>query len=131
MNITRLYTDTNGDSVFEDLTIALSDQGDIGKLSDGYPVRQLIFRETDGDYDYDFHHAPQRQFIIMLDGEIEIETSRLEKRRFRAGDILLAEDTTGKGHRTRSIDKKLRRSLFITLGESNVAFGKDHTTAYR
>ena len=128
MNITRIYTDTNGDSVFEDLTIGLSDQGDIGKFKE-HAVERFFW--SDGDYDYDFHHAPQRQFIIMLDGEIEIETSRLEKRRFRAGDILLAEDTTGKGHRTRSIDKKLRRSLFITLGESNVAFGKDHTTAYR
>jgi len=100
-------------------------------LSKRFTVKDLIFRETGGDYDYDFHHAPQRQFIIMLDGEIEIETSRGEKRRFRAGDILLAEDTTGKGHRTRSIDKKLRRSLFITLGENDAAVGKDDATAYR
>ena len=31
------------------------------------------------------------------------------------GDILLAEDTTGRGHISRSIDGKLRRSIFITL----------------
>ena len=122
MKITRIYTDEKNESVFEDVTIGLSDHGEIGKLSERYPVKELIFRETGGAYDYDFHHAPQRQFIIMLDGEIEIETSLGEKRRFRAGDILLAEDTSGKGHKTRSIDKKLRRSLFITLGENDAAF---------
>jgi len=131
MIITRLYADKNGDSVFGNISVGLTNHGQIGQLSKRFTVKDLIFRETGGDYDYDFHHAPQRQFIILLDGEIEIETSRGEKRRFRAGDILLAEDTTGKGHRTRSIDKKSRRSLFITLGENDVEFGKDDSTAYR
>ena len=120
MKITRLYSDESGNSCFEDLEIELRDFGDIGRLSEKYPVEDIIFRETGGDYDYDFHNAPQRQFIILLDGVIEIETSLGEKRRFHSGEILLAEDISGKGHKTRSIDGKLRRSIFVTLEYDNV-----------
>ncbi|MDX1700758.1 MAG: hypothetical protein R3250_09080 [Melioribacteraceae bacterium] len=120
MNITRLYSDESGDSHFENIEIELNDFGDIGKLSEKYPVKDIIFRETGGDYDYDFHNAPQKQFIILLDGVIEIETSLGETRHFRSGEILLAEDISGKGHKTKSVDGKLRRSIFVTLGENDV-----------
>ena len=66
-------------------------------------------------YDYDFHVAPQRQYIILLDGEIQIETSLGDIRRFAAGDVLLVEDITGKGHRTKNIIPAKRRSIFITV----------------
>ena len=75
----------------------------------------MIFRETPGDYDYDWHPAPRRQYIVLLDGEIEITVGGGETRRFRGGDVLLVEDTTGRGHRTRAVDGRPRRSIFITL----------------
>jgi uncharacterized cupin superfamily protein len=37
----------------------------------------------------------------MLSGEMEVEIGDGSKRRFKAGDVLLAEDTTGQGHITR------------------------------
>jgi homogentisate 1,2-dioxygenase len=122
MKITKLHSDEKGDSHFTEVEIELTDAGEIGRLSQNYPVNEIIFRENDGDYDLDFHNAPQRQFIVLLDGEIQIETSLGEIRNFKAGEILLVEDTTGKGHRTKSVDGKLRRSLFITLGDENVKF---------
>ncbi len=51
----------------------------------------------------------------MLDGEIEIEVSDGEKHTFRGGDILLVEDVEGRGHRTRVINNKPRRSIFVTV----------------
>jgi len=116
--VTRIYSDKNGDSHFEDLTIDLKDQGEIGALSDNIPVKNIIFREVAPEYDYDFHNAPQRQFIILMDGEIEIETSLGEKRIFGAGEILLVEDITGKGHKTRNLKPIRRKSVFITLPKS-------------
>jgi hypothetical protein len=113
--ITRLYSDENGHSRFEELEIPLNDAGDIGALSDAVSAKEVIFREVDPSYDYDFHNAPQRQYIILLDGEIEIETSLGDKRTFGAGDILLVEDTKGKGHKTRNLTPIRRKSVFITL----------------
>ncbi len=114
--ITKVYSDEVGESHFEDVEIALQDEGDIGLLSDKIPTKEVIFRKVNPTYDYDFHNAPQRQYIILLDGEIEIETSLGEKRTFKGGDILLMEDTDGKGHKTRNLQNIERRSVFITLG---------------
>ncbi len=113
--VTRIYTDENGDSRFEEKRVPLQDGGTIGFLSAGEKVDQLIFRKVVEPYDYDFHHAPARQYIALMDGEIEIETSLGEKRIFKQGDVLLVEDTTGKGHRSRNLRKEVRSSLFITL----------------
>jgi len=117
---TRIFSDASGESHFEDRSIPLKDGGDIGFLSPLIPSDGLIFREVLPSYDYSFHNAPQRQFIILLDGLIEIETSLGEKRSFGAGEILLVEDTTGKGHRTRNMQPIRRRSIFITLPENFV-----------
>lgn len=113
--ITRVYSDGNGDSHFEDTEIPLSESGKIGQLSDVISAKGIIFREVEPTYDWSFHNAPQKQYIILLDGEIEIETSLGEKRTFGAGEVLLVDDTTGKGHKTRNLHQEKRKSIFVTL----------------
>jgi len=113
--ITRVFNDEQGESYFEDITIPLENGGEIGKLSELIPTKGVIFREVSPGYDYDFHTAPQRQYIVLLDGEIEIETSLGEKRKFGPGEVLLVEDTEGKGHKTRNLLPIARRSIFIPL----------------
>ena len=113
--VVKIYSDEKGESHFEEIEIPLKDGGIIGKLSEALPATSVIFREVEPSYDWDFHTAPQRQYIILLDGEIEIETSLGEKRILKGGDVILAEDTTGKGHRTRNIVPIKRRSVFITF----------------
>lgn len=113
--ITRVYASEDGESHFAELEVPLHDGGAIGRLSEALAARQVIFRENAPDYDYDWHCAPQRQLIVLLDGAIELEVSDGEKRSFRGGDVLLVEDTSGRGHRTRTTDGRTRRSLFIPL----------------
>ena len=115
INITRLFSDKNGESFFENIEMPLNNDGDIGFLSNKIPVKNIIFRTVKPDYDYDFHNAPQKQYIVLLDGEIEIETSIGEKRIFKGGDVLLLEDTEGKGHKTKNLQHIERRSIFITF----------------
>lgn len=113
--VTRLYTGADGRSHFEDFDIELDDRGLIGHLSARHVVSGLIFRYTDADYDYDWHNAPQRQYIVILEGGLEVEIGDGSRRRFGAGDILLAEDVDGQGHVSRAVDGQPRRSLFITI----------------
>ena len=115
MIVTRVYSDAAGESHFEKVDFPLRDAGDIGRLSDAVRATGVIFRENAPTYDYDWHVAPRRQFIVLLDGVIEIETSDGARRTFKGGEILLLDDTTGKGHRTRNVELRTRRSVFITL----------------
>ncbi len=117
MKITRLYTGQDGETHFEDLDVPLFESGPIGELSEPIDVRNMHLRETRGDYHYTWHNAPCRQYVIMLEGQVEIEIGDGSRRIFSAGDILLAEDTTGRGHVSRAVDGKPRRSIFITLAE--------------
>lgn len=113
--ITRVFADKEGESHFEVVKVGLADGGEIGCLSEVFPCEGVIFRENDESYDYDWHNAPRRQYIVLLDGAIEIEVSDGETRQFGGGDVLLVEDTTGRGHRTRTIDGCKRRSIFLLL----------------
>ena len=115
MRVTRIFTGPDGETHFADVEVPLADAGPIGRLSEAVAATAITFRETPADYDYDWHPAPGRQYIVLLDGEIEIVVGDGQTRRFRGGDVLLVEDTEGRGHRTRTVDGRVRRSLFVML----------------
>ena len=121
MKVTRIYTGEDGESHFAEIDIPIRDAGEIGALSERFPVSSIIFRETDGDYDYTWHNAPCRQFVLMLEGSVEIEVSDGTRRTFHSGDILLAEDTTGRGHISRAVNRQPRKSVFVTLAQQAAA----------
>ncbi len=117
MKITRIYSDENGESHFADIEIPLKDGGNIGQLSEMLPVTGIIFRENPADYFYDWHPAPRKQYIVMLEGLLEVQVSDGEQRSFPPGTILLVEDTSGKGHKSWVPNGKPRKSLFIAVKE--------------
>ena len=79
------------------------------------PANGIIFRETSGDYDLDWHPAPRRQYIVNLDAGVKITASDGESREIKAGEIILLEDLTGKGHLSHSVGGQLRHSRFIPV----------------
>jgi hypothetical protein len=115
MKVLRIYTGADNQSHFEDVLVPMKDSGKIGFMSELTKATGVVFRETSGDYNYDFHTAPRRQYVVNLEGEVEIEVGDGTRRILRTGDILLAEDTTGQGHISRAVAGKPRKSLFITL----------------
>ncbi len=114
-NITRIYSDAIGESHFVTEEIPLSNAGAIGFLSQHFTVAQIVFRQVLPSYDYDFHNAPQKQYILLLYGGVEIETSLGEVRQFPTGSVLLVEDVEGKGHRTKNLEDKARMSAFVII----------------
>lgn len=111
MKVSWIYAGPDGISRFKDLDIPL-DAADYGSLSDVVPVEGLVFRETPVGGTFDYHRPGRRQFVVTLSGLAEIEAGDGTKRQFRGGDIMLADDTTGKGHITRDLEGP-RGSLFI------------------
>ena len=48
-------------------------------------------------------------------GPSKSQSAAAKKRVLGAGEVFLAEDTTGQGHISRAVDGKIRHSLFITV----------------
>ena len=115
MHYTRIFTGDDNQSHFEDVEFELDDRGATGRFSELWRGPGVIFREVDGDYDYDYHNAPRRQFIVNLTGSVEIEVGDGTVRRLGPGSILLAEDLTGQGHISRGIDNEPRTCLVLPL----------------
>ena len=116
MKYTRIYADAAGESHLQDVDAEMMPADHASMISEMIAARGVIFREArSGEYFIDWHNAPRRQFVVNLTGEVEIETSDGDKRRFGPGSILLAEDVTGKGHISRGVGTGQRRTLFIPL----------------
>ena len=115
MRIHNLYTDEKGESHFRDIEIEWVEERRVSKLSKRYPATGIIFRQTPGSQDADWHNAPRRQYIINLDGAAQLTASDGETRVIGAGEVLLIEDTTGKGHLSKAVGGQMRHSIFVPI----------------
>lgn len=111
----RIWTGEDSDSYFEEGSIGLrnGERGDV--LSDLAQVKSISFRETGAGGAFEWHDAPCRQFVITLSGTLEFETRGGSRFILRRGDILLAEDTTGSGHRWKLIGNEPWRRAYVIL----------------
>jgi len=106
MKYLHIYASADGESHFEDgeveteTTVVLPDHLP-WELTPPTPCGSFIFiRRTEEAGVNDWHVVPQPQYVVRLSGDAELQASDGETRRVGPGTILLAEDTTGKGHRT-------------------------------
>ncbi len=109
MRIVRLYSGDDGESYFEDLDIPIE-----AGLSLAFPVDTLDFREAPEEHEAGWHNASRRQFVITTSGALEVEIGSGERRRLGVGEVMLAEDLTGHGHVSRSVESP-RRSIVVPL----------------
>jgi len=115
MRILNLYADASGESHFRDIEVQWVEETRAGLLSKRFPAAGIIFRQVPPTYDLDWHPAPRRQYIINLDAAVQITASDGESRVIGAGEVLLVEDTTGTGHRSKAVDGKLRHCIFVPV----------------
>ncbi|XP_065911898.1 uncharacterized protein [Dysidea avara] len=99
------------------MEIELKGSGDIGYLSKLIPATGVIFRQTPSAYNYEWHNAPAKQFIVNLDAAVEVQVSDGEKRTLKQGEVFFVEDLHGKGHFSKAVNNKFRSSLFIPVTE--------------
>jgi hypothetical protein len=118
----RVYTDSLGESHFEDLKI------DLNEIDFAPPAPPIFTSNMNPSSNYGFisvlpgwksewHPTPKRQFVFYLSGIIEAEVSDGEVRQFGPGSITLIEDTTGKGHKSYVIGSEKVIGVVIQLEE--------------
>ncbi|PZC46834.1 MAG: hypothetical protein DK306_001293 [Chloroflexi bacterium] len=115
MHLHNLYADATGESHFRDIEIDCGLVSRAGKLSERLPASGIIFREVPADYDLDWHPAPRRQYIINLDAGVRITASDGESRVIGAGEVILVEDVSGKGHLSQAVDGAARNCIFVPV----------------
>src|SRR5215213_2641383 len=113
MRIHNLYVDASGETHFRDVEIEWVEETRSGRLSQRFPATGIIFRQVPPAYDLDWHPAPRRQYIINLDAGVQITASDGESRVIGAGEVLLVEDTSGKGHLSKAVGGTLRHCIFV------------------
>lgn len=104
----HLFTGSDGRSHVDSVDLPL------GALQ---TTKAAHFEETAAGSALDWHVAPCRQYVVTLSGTLEFTTRDGEIFLLRPGDVLLAEDTTGSGHRWRLIDDQPWRRLYVELSE--------------
>jgi quercetin dioxygenase-like cupin family protein len=107
----RIYTGEDGESHFEELKVPL---GPVGKTPFQAATGITFYQGQPGDF-HDWHNAPRRQYVITLSGQAEFTIGDGTAMRLDPGDVLLAEDLTGRGHTTRVVGSEPRISTAIPL----------------
>ncbi|HEX8892112.1 MAG TPA: cupin domain-containing protein [Terriglobales bacterium] len=75
----------------------------------------VYFKESPPDSSLDWHDAPERQYVVTLSGMLEFTTRDGETFVLRPGDVLLAADNVGTGHKWRLIDDQPGRRVCVVL----------------
>ena len=115
MKILNLYEDAEGISHFREIEMEWKEQLHTIQTTERIPATGVYFIESPADYDYDWHTAPRRQFIINLDAAVNITAGDGETREIGIGQVLLVEDTEGQGHASKVVGNKIRHAAFIAL----------------
>ncbi|HUC30636.1 MAG TPA: cupin domain-containing protein [Candidatus Acidoferrum sp.] len=89
-------------------------------------AKSVEFKETAAHSTFDWHNDPTPQYVITLSGVLEFATVGGEKFTLRPGDVLVAEDHTGSGHKWRLInDEPWKRAYVIFKEGANTQFVPD------
>ncbi len=115
MRIHNLYADANGETHFRDMEIQWVKETRGGKQSKVFSATGVIFHEVPPDYDGKWHQAPRRQYVINLDAGTVLTASDGESHIIGAGEVILVEDTSGKGHLSETVGGKLRHCIFVAI----------------
>jgi hypothetical protein len=119
---TRLYSDENGESHFKgaQIDLALTDYAPPApplSLSAFTNATQFGFMNAPAGWSSDWHPTSVRTMFFVLSGEWEVTASDGETRRFATGSVLLAEDTSGKGHTSRVVSEIDSLAAMVELNE--------------
>jgi quercetin dioxygenase-like cupin family protein len=115
IRLVRLFTGDDGESHFTDGRLGLSPSDAPSERSEVDGAATVSFEESASGSTLSWHNAPERQYVITLSGTLEFETRLGERFTIAPGDVLLAEDTSGGGHRWRLVDEQPWRRVYVAL----------------
>lgn len=106
----KIYTGTDGHTHIEK-----------GTVKDNFITEAISirFKETPAHAFYDWHPAPTTQYVISLKGTLQFTTFHGEEFVLKPGDVLIAMDTTGSGHKWQIIDNDPWYRAYVAFEEGS------------
>ena len=123
MKYSEMYTGADGETHFRDVEVELSlvdvaPPSEPMNISSFRPAKEVAFITLPPGWGGGWHPAPSVGHIFILQGEVEVEVSDGEKRRFPQGAVWLHRDLTGRGHDTRVVSKDGAVMAMVKMNES-------------
>jgi len=117
VKIHRFFTGPDGLTHAEEIEVKFEGGADGNGLYKFLSNSNAVLRRSPPGRVNDWHTASRRQYIVTLSGHAELVLSGGQTLKVGPGDIELAEDTTGKGHITRTVGTEDRISIAIPVSE--------------
>jgi hypothetical protein len=116
----HLYSDAKGVSHFKKETLPFKPMGapgaadgPMGASLNGVTAANFLMLKA-GQVE-DWHRAPNTLFLVVVQGASEVTASDGTVKDFHRGDVVLMDDTSGKGHITKAIGKVNHIALMIPV----------------
>jgi quercetin dioxygenase-like cupin family protein len=121
----RIWAGGDGESHLEDVELAFEESNFLPSapgmlLTPQDKASGYFIARVPAGLELDWHAAPVRELAVYLTGQGEIEASDGSTRPLEPGTILLVEDTTGKGHKTRVIGTQEVLVVIVTLPDDGL-----------
>jgi quercetin dioxygenase-like cupin family protein len=109
----RMWTGPDGNSLFEEgvITLTEGERGDF--VGQAVAAKQVSFQETRSGGSFEWHQDPVPRYVLTLSGTLEFETKSGATFTIRPGEILLAQDNSGSGHKWRLIGEEPWRRAYV------------------
>ena len=111
----RFCTGDEEVSKVETWTIGTKEHGHGTFVSDLIPCDSVRLAETEPGGVYDWHPAPRKQVVVTLTGTIEFTFGNGEVLLVKPGDVFLAADVEGRGHKWRIVGDDPWRRLYVHI----------------
>lgn len=113
----RMWTGQDGNSLFEEGWIDLAEGARGDAVGKAVPAVEISFRETAQGGSFKWHQDPVPRYVLTLSGTLEFETKSGAIFTLRPGDVLLAQDNSGTGHKWRLIGSEPWRRAYVVYAE--------------
>ena len=116
----RLFSDEQGESHFQNIHTHLTPTNFAEGIpplfiSGSLPASETSFFGAPSGWEAGWHPSSGRHLFAVLSGTWEVTASDGEVRTFAEGDVLLVEDTTGKGHTSKVISQQESVAILVRL----------------